>query len=87
VPTLPPGCGCPESIDHDSRTSEIPRIDVLWSIPPGIRPPPFDLCRDLPPCPPCPESPYVLLASIALPADEGDPIMASAIDNRVRATI
>jgi hypothetical protein len=85
VPALPPGCGCAESIVHDSRTVERPRIDVLWRVPSGIRPTPFDLCHDLPPCPPCPESPYVLLASIALPADEGDPIVA--IDHGVRAMI
>jgi hypothetical protein len=86
-PTLPPGCGCEKSIDPDSRTGEGFRIDVLWSLALEATPPPFDFCRDLPPCPPCPDSPYIVLARITLPADEGDPITASLIDNAMRVTL
>ena len=45
----------------------------------------FDVCEPgLAPCPECPESPYVVLASITLPASEGDPITRDRIDNFVR---
>jgi Domain of unknown function DUF11 len=85
VPSQPPGCRCEETVYEPSRIRDGFRIDVLWQLPEPSEAEGFDLCEPgLAPCPECPESPYVVLARIALPASEGDPITRDRIDNFVR---
>jgi hypothetical protein len=82
-------CGCDGAAPRAraTRLADGVRIDLLWELPAEPAAAPFDLCRDLPRCPPCPEYPHLVLASIALPADEGSPIGIDAIDNGVRRSI
>jgi hypothetical protein len=85
VPRQPPGCRCAETIYELSRIQDGFQVDVLWQLPEPDDAGGFDVCEPgLAPCPECPESPYVVLASITLPASEGDPITRDRIDNFVR---
>jgi hypothetical protein len=81
VPARPAGCGCDETTYCPSRTREGFQIDVLWELPANGQAVSFDLCSGTTPsCPDCPESPYLILARLALPASEGDPITAEHIE-------
>ncbi len=80
-------CGCGDDKARNVIVSEKYRIDVLWSMPdPGTHSV-VDLCHDVPPCGPCPPTPYVLLAAVRLPPDEGTVITRPAIDMSVRRTV
>src|SRR5258708_4872421 len=82
VPANPAACGCHDPVYVPSRISDGFKVDILWALPQPVASDPFDLCSDkTPPCPKCPESPYVVLASVILPASEADPIRAQDIDN------
>lgn len=81
------GCDCDDRKTRNSMISETYRIDVLWAIPDPGRTPDVDLCHDLPGCAPCPPTPYVLLAGVRLPADEGTTIMRADIDLSVRRLV
>ena len=82
APTNPPSCGCHDPMYVPSRIRDDFKVDVLWSLPERGVPDPFDPCSDSEPrCPKCPESPYVILASVILPASEADQISLQDIDN------
>jgi hypothetical protein len=88
VPAGRSRCGCDDTEFESSRLQDGLAVDVLWRLPDSVDTPPFDICAlGIPPCPACPDSPYVILASIMLPASEGDLITAAKIDNsRFRRT-
>jgi hypothetical protein len=73
-------CGCSDRRAGASLVAESWRIDVLWERPVVGAPAPFDLCHDPPPCRPCPDNPYVLLAGVLVPLDEGERIEVASID-------
>lgn len=82
VPANPASCGCHDSMYVPSRIRDDFKIEILWSLPHRDIPDPFDPCGDkTPPCPKCPESPYIVLASVILPASEADPIRVQDVDN------
>ena len=80
-------CGCDDRKTRHSSILEQYRIEVLWSIPDPGRTPQVDLCHDMPPCAPCPPTPYVLLAGVRLPADEGTVLARPDIDLSVRRVV
>jgi hypothetical protein len=63
------------------------RIDVLWSIPDAGTTPDVDLCHAIPGCATCPPTPYVLLAAVRLPPDEGTTITRADIALSVRRLV
>jgi hypothetical protein len=81
------GCGCADSGTRMSAVREQYRIDVLWAKPDAGAQVDVDMCRDVPACAPCPDTPYVLLAGIRLPPDEGTAIVRADIDLSVRRLI
>jgi hypothetical protein len=84
VPANPPRCGCEDPIYEPSRIQDGFQVDILWDLPAAGRTESFDLCKQQSaPLPDCPDSPYVFLASLTLPASEGDPIIAGHIENWV----
>jgi hypothetical protein len=80
-------CGCEGDRTRHSMITENWKIEVLWTLPERGTLPPFDLCHDLPSCAPCPPSPFVVLASVRVPADEGTTILRADIDLSVRVVI
>jgi hypothetical protein len=81
VAASPPGCRCDDTSYANSRIRDGFQLSVLWARP-DAHPERVDLCaRRLPKCPECPDSPDVILARVALPANESDPIAAANIDN------
>ena len=83
------GCGCDDARTRTrmSAVREEYRIDVLWSVPDAGVAADVDMCRDVPACVPCPPTPYVMLAAIRLPPDEGTAITRADIDLSVRRLI
>jgi len=82
LPARSAACGCDDPVYVPSRIRDSFKVEILWALPQPEASDPFDLCSDkTPPCPRCPESPYVVLASVILPASEGDPIRVQDIDN------
>jgi hypothetical protein len=82
IPVVEPSCGCRDPDHLPSRIAEGFQIDVLWQSE-AREERRFDVCEGAAaPCPDCPKSPYVILASLTLPAREGDPITAGEIDNQ-----
>jgi hypothetical protein len=82
VPARAPKCGCDDEAEKPSRIEDGFEIEVLWSLPPRVDGAPFDLCQpSVAACPRCSESPFVILASVTLPFNHRDPIMAEVIDN------
>jgi hypothetical protein len=82
VPTQPTGCRCDETSYKPSRIRDSFQVDILWGFPKSDDAEGFDICAPAPThCPECPLSPYVVLASITLPANEGDPVTSDHIDN------
>ncbi len=82
VPANLPSCGCHDAMYVQSRIRDDFKIEILWSLPGRDVPNAFDPCGDNPPpCPKCPTSPYIMLASVMLPASEADPIRVQDIDN------
>lgn len=80
-------CDCDDRRTRPSMIAEKYRVDVLWSMPDAGTQPSIDLCHDMPGCAPCPPTPYVLLAGVRLPSDEGTAITRSDIDLSVRRLI
>lgn len=81
------GCGCDASRTPMSAIRDTHRIDVLWSLPDDGGEPELDLCHDLPTCAPCPPSPYIVLAAVHLPPDEGTAIVRTDIDMSMRRLV
>lgn len=80
-PTHPPRCGCDDPAYQPTRVREGFRVDILWSLPPSPGED-IDFCREEnPPCPAPPPNLYVVLARVALPPSEREPITASHINN------
>jgi hypothetical protein len=87
VPNPPCACDDPEYVD--ARTGDGYQAGVTWAPPTPLSRTEFlpGLClRESLPCPPCPASPWVVLASINLPA-RGVPITADMIDNGFRNSL
>jgi hypothetical protein len=71
-------CGCEDTRFESSRIRDNCIVDILWTPPPKPEPRHVELCSKDPfACNPCPESPYILLASVTLPASTADPIISS----------
>jgi hypothetical protein len=86
VRAMPAGCACDEVACEYSRIRDSFELSCLTELPPSPAPP--LLCEliaanTVPPCPPCPEEPWVVLASVNLPAP-GVGLENSAVDNLVR---
>jgi len=82
VPTNPASCGCHDPVYVPSRIRDDFNVEILWALPQPEASDTFDLCSDkTPTCPKCPASAYVVLASVLLPASEGDSIKVQDIDN------
>lgn len=79
----PPTCGCDDEPDYKpSRLRDGFRVDVLWPASVSANPGGFDPClHQVAICPDCSDGPCIILASVTLPASEGDPIAASHIEN------
>lgn len=81
VPTQPPGCGCEAPVYQPTRIRESFQVDILWTLPESGAPDAIDICQgQMIPCPACPDQVYVILASLSLPASDGDPITMAHID-------
>lgn len=80
-------CGCDDSTTRMSGVREQYRLDVLWPKPDAGAVPEIDLCHDVPDCAPCPLTPYLILAAVRLPSDEGTAIVRADIDLSVRRLI
>jgi len=82
IPAPPPGCGCEDTVYESSRICDGYRLNVLWNPPPNSKPT-ADLCAETTPtCPGCTDQLHVILARIALPVSQRDPIAASHIHLR-----
>jgi hypothetical protein len=74
-------CGCEDPVYRPSRMADSCRFRLLWSLPPTTGPG-FDPCSGgTPSCPVCPETCDLVLASIALPQSEDEPITDAMIYN------
>jgi hypothetical protein len=83
VRAMAAGCACEETACEYSRIRDSFELACLTELPPSPAPP--LLCEliaesAVPPCPPCPEEPWVVLASVTLPAP-GVPVDDDDIDN------
>jgi hypothetical protein len=88
VRVLPSGCGCEDTACQNSRIRDSFQIQCLSALPPSYQfaPPGLQLCdyinnQTVPDCPPCPSDPWVVLASVVLPAFRGVPVSDINIDN------
>jgi uncharacterized repeat protein (TIGR01451 family) len=83
VRAMPAGCACDDISCEYSRIRDSFELSCLTELPPMTTPP--LLCNliaesTVPPCPPCPEEPWVVLASVTLPAP-GVLVAEDDIDN------
>jgi hypothetical protein len=90
VRAMPAGCACEQVACEYSRIRDSFQIECLTDLPPSPPPPP--LCDyvngpKVMPCPSCPTEPWVVLASVKLPASTGANINVGGIDNFVRRQI
>jgi hypothetical protein len=83
----PAGCGCEGAACQYTRIRDDFELGCLDELPddPGLP----GICElhqrgAVMPCLPCPESPWVVLAKIAWPDTQSDPLTAAHIDNSVR---
>ncbi len=82
IPARSAACGCDDPVYVPSRIRDAFKVEILWAPPQPELSDSFDPCSDkTPSCPKCPASPYVVLASVLLPASESDPIRVQDIDN------
>jgi hypothetical protein len=88
VRVMPSGCGCDDTACQNSRIRDSFQIQCLSVLPPSylLAPPISTLCDDInnrqvPDCPPCPSDPWVVLASVVLPASRGIPVGDINVDN------
>jgi hypothetical protein len=84
-----PACACEDPQYVDARTGDGNQAGVIWTPPvsPNRKEPMPVVCQpQSQPCLPCPASPWVVLASIVLPA-RGAPITADLIDNGIRNSL
>jgi hypothetical protein len=77
-------CGCGDGKTRQATIAEQYRVDVLWAVPDLGKAPVVDICNDAPGCAPCPPTPYVMLAGVRLPGDEGTSVARTDIDLSVR---
>jgi hypothetical protein len=75
-------CGCLEPVYRESRIADDYEFAGVWT--PPAAGPAADLCGAPAACPPCPESPWLVLARVALPAAASQSITAAMIDNGIR---
>jgi len=83
VRAMPAGCACDDVACEYSRIRDSFELSCLTEMPPATAPPLLcDLIAEntVPPCPPCPEEPWVVLASVTLPAP-GVAVDVGDIDN------
>jgi hypothetical protein len=93
------GCSCDEQSCEYSRTRDDFELHLLWEIPESHVKTALlarDYCKALkdakakqeppptPPCPECPDEPWVILATIKLPASANEPVAQSNITYRQR---
>jgi hypothetical protein len=83
VRAMPAGCACEEVACEYSRIRDSFELACLTELPPS--PPSPLLCEviaegTVPPCPLCPEEPWVVLATVVLPAP-GVPVGGDDVDN------
>ncbi|MET0214550.1 MAG: DUF11 domain-containing protein [Vicinamibacterales bacterium] len=83
VRAMPAGCACDDIACEYSRIRDSFELSCLTELPPSPTAPLLcDLISEnsVPPCPPCPEEPWVVLASVTLPAP-GVPVADDNVDN------
>ena len=88
VRVMPSGCGCDDTACQNSRIRDSFQVQCLSALPPSyqLAPPSSTLCDfinggNVPDCPPCPSDPWVVLASVVLPASSGIPVSDINVDN------
>lgn len=78
-------CGCPQPEYRYARTGDGYQAGVLWTLPSAGAP--AVMCQPgSANCPPCPESPWLILAAVALPPNR-TPLTAEMIENGIRKTL
>jgi hypothetical protein len=78
-------CQCTEPVYREGRIVDGYQAGVIWTPPKAAIVP--AMCQpESAECPTCPDSPWVVLARIALPK-RGAPISAAMIDNDIRSTV
>jgi len=83
VRAMPASCACEDIACEYSRIRDSFELGCLTELPPSPAPPLLCELTGVLPCPPCPEDPWVVLASVTLPAPGVD-VEDTAIDNLVR---
>jgi hypothetical protein len=83
VRAMPASCACEDIACEYSRIRDSFELGCLTELPPSPAPPLLCQLTGVLPCPPCPEDPWVVLASVTLPAP-GIDLEDTAIDNLVR---